>query len=76
MSANALVPAVVREAWGGIDAVVNNASLFEYDDLASYTVPPTCTAAWRANTTPAMLLARALQAALLAAPDDAPGLRW
>jgi NAD(P)-dependent dehydrogenase (short-subunit alcohol dehydrogenase family) len=64
----ALVPAVVRSL-GRIDAVVNNASLFEYDDLASFSAAH-MHRAWRANTAPAILLARALQAALLAAPDD------
>ena len=33
----ALVPAVVQ-GFGRIDAVVNNASLFEYDDVASFNV--------------------------------------
>ena len=53
-----LVPAVLLRC-GRLDAVVNNASLFEYDDVASF-----CSAAmdrhWRANTAPAVLLARAL----------------
>ena len=56
----ALVPAV-QAAFGGIDAVVNNASLFEYDDVASFSVK-TMEAHWRANTAPAILLARALHA--------------
>ena len=59
---NALVP-TVREAFGRVDAVVNNASLFEHDDLASFSVAA-MEAHWRANTAPAILLARALQAAL------------
>lgn len=58
----ALVPAV-REAFGRIDAVVNNASLFEYDDVAGFTVAR-LEAHFRANTAPAILLARALHAAL------------
>ncbi len=59
---NALVPAV-REAFGRIDAVVNNASLFEYDDVTGFTVAR-LEAHFRANTAPAILLARALHAAL------------
>lgn len=58
---NALVPAV-REAFGRIDAVVNNASLFEHDDVASFSHAG-MERAWRANTAPAILLARALHAA-------------
>lgn len=59
---NALVPAV-HAAFGRIDAVVNNASLFEYDDVASFSAAR-MDAHWRANTLPAVLLARALHAAL------------
>ena len=59
---NALVPAV-KQAFGRIDAVVNNASLFEYDDVASFSVKR-MEAHWRANTAPAILLARALHAAV------------
>ncbi len=59
---DALVPAV-REALGRVDAVVNNASLFEYDDVASFSVKA-MEAHWRANTAPAILLARALHAQL------------
>jgi NAD(P)-dependent dehydrogenase (short-subunit alcohol dehydrogenase family) len=59
---NALVPAV-REAFGRIDAVVNNASLFEHDDVASFSMKA-MEAHWRANTAPAILLARALHGAL------------
>ena len=55
-----LVPAVVQ-GFGRIDAVVNNASLFEYDDLASFSFA-SMDRAWRANTAPAVLLARALHA--------------
>jgi NAD(P)-dependent dehydrogenase (short-subunit alcohol dehydrogenase family) len=57
---NALVPAV-PEVFGRIDAVVNNAALFEYDDVASFG-HAAMERAWRANTAPAILLARALQA--------------
>ena len=53
-----LVPAVVQ-AFGRIDAVVNNASLFEQDDVQSFTTER-MQAHWRANTAPAILLARAL----------------
>jgi NAD(P)-dependent dehydrogenase (short-subunit alcohol dehydrogenase family) len=59
---NALVPAV-QAAFGRIDGVVNNASLFEYDDVATFTAAR-MDAHWRANTMPAILLARALHVAL------------
>jgi NAD(P)-dependent dehydrogenase (short-subunit alcohol dehydrogenase family) len=65
----ALVPAVAQ-AFGRLDAVVNNASLFEYDDVASFSVRA-MEAHWRANTAPAILLARALHA-LPALPGEAP----
>ena len=55
---NSLLPAVL-EGFGRVDAVVNNASLFEYDDVASFTAV-SMEAHWRANTMPAILLARAL----------------
>jgi NAD(P)-dependent dehydrogenase (short-subunit alcohol dehydrogenase family) len=58
---NALVPAVAR-AFGRVDAVVNNASLFEYDDLDTFSVAA-MERHWRANTAPAILLARALHRA-------------
>jgi NAD(P)-dependent dehydrogenase (short-subunit alcohol dehydrogenase family) len=54
----ALLPAVAQ-AFGRVDAVVNNASLFEYDDLASFSMAA-LDRAWRANTAPAVILARAL----------------
>ncbi|MDQ2778034.1 MAG: SDR family oxidoreductase [Pseudomonadota bacterium] len=54
----ALVPAVVQ-AFGRIDAIVNNASLFEYDNVESFSVER-MESHWRANTAPAILLARAL----------------
>lgn len=54
----ALVPTVAAH-FKRIDAVVNNASTFEYDNPATF-----CVAAmdrhWRANTAPAVLLAQAL----------------
>jgi hypothetical protein len=54
----ALIP-TVAEAFGRLDAVVNNASLFEYDDVGSFS-SAAMERAWRANTAPAVLLARAL----------------
>jgi NAD(P)-dependent dehydrogenase (short-subunit alcohol dehydrogenase family) len=54
----ALVPAV-HAAFGRIDAVVNNASLFEYDNIDSFDMAR-MDAHWRANTAPAIILARAL----------------
>ena len=57
-----LVPAVVQ-GFGRIDAVVNNASLFEYDDVASFSYGA-MERAWRANTGPAVVLARALHASI------------
>ena len=59
---NALVSAAVAAA-GRLDAVVNNASLFEYDDVATFS-SATMDRQWRANTAPAVLLARALHAHL------------
>ena len=56
----ALLPAVI-EAFGRVDAVVNNASLFEHDDAASFT-HTAMERHWRANTAPAILLAQALHA--------------
>jgi NAD(P)-dependent dehydrogenase (short-subunit alcohol dehydrogenase family) len=57
----ALVPAV-RARFGRIDAVVNNASLFEHDDVFSFSCD-TLDRHVRANTGPAVLLARALHLA-------------
>jgi NAD(P)-dependent dehydrogenase (short-subunit alcohol dehydrogenase family) len=65
----ALVPAV-HAAFGRIDAVVNNASLFVFDDLASFSMA-SMEAHWRANTAPAILLARALHASPDASRADA-----
>lgn len=56
----ALVPAVVAH-FGRLDAVVNNASLFEYDNVAD-AGHAAMDRHWRANTAPAILLARALHA--------------
>jgi NAD(P)-dependent dehydrogenase (short-subunit alcohol dehydrogenase family) len=54
----ALLPAV-HAAFGRVDAVVNNASLFEYDDVPGFSYAA-MERAWRANTAPAIVLARAL----------------
>ncbi|MEF7615232.1 SDR family oxidoreductase [Aquincola sp. MAHUQ-54] len=56
----ALVPAVV-ERLGQLDAVVNNASVFEHDDAASFQ-HATMERHWRANTAAPILLAQALHA--------------
>jgi len=65
----ALVPAVAQ-AFGRIDAVVNNASAFELDDVASFSTA-VMDRMWRANTAPAILLARALHRALPAGHQGA-----
>jgi NAD(P)-dependent dehydrogenase (short-subunit alcohol dehydrogenase family) len=58
----ALVPAVVGH-FGRLDAVVNNASTFEYDQVATF--GHACMERhWRANTAPAVILAQALHAHL------------
>ena len=67
----ALVPAVVTRC-GRLDAVVNNASTFEYDDAASFSYAA-MNAHWRANTAPAIVLAQALHAHLeQRAADEVP----
>lgn len=53
-----LVPAVVAH-FGRLDAVVNNASLFEYDHVESFSYA-SMEVHWRANTAPAVVLSRAL----------------
>jgi NAD(P)-dependent dehydrogenase (short-subunit alcohol dehydrogenase family) len=58
---NALLPRVAT-AFGRIDALVNNASLFEHDDVASFGFA-TMERHWRANTAAPIVLARALHAA-------------
>ncbi|HET7794909.1 MAG TPA: SDR family oxidoreductase [Rhizobacter sp.] len=58
----ALVPAVLAR-FGRLDAVVNSASTFEYDDAQRFSVAAMETH-WRANTAPAVLLAQALHAHL------------
>lgn len=69
----ALVPAV-QARFGRIDAVVNNASLFELDDLASFGFAA-MERHWRANTAAPIVLARALQRAPAATSPPAPGGR-
>lgn len=59
----ALVPQVV-EAFGRLDAVVNNAALFEHDDAASFAYE-TMDRHWRSNVGPAVLLSQALHQHLL-----------
>lgn len=54
----ALVPAVAQ-AMRRLDAVVNNASHFEYDNAQTFSYAA-MDAHWRANTAPAVLLAQAL----------------
>ena len=54
----ALVPAVVARL-GRVDAVVNNASTFEHDDVSTFSYDA-MDRHWRANTAPAIVLARAL----------------
>jgi NAD(P)-dependent dehydrogenase (short-subunit alcohol dehydrogenase family) len=58
----ALVPAV-RSHFDRLQAVVNNASLFEYDDVHSFGYA-TMERHWRSNVAPAVLLAQALHADL------------
>ncbi|MGY4830948.1 SDR family oxidoreductase [Sphaerotilaceae bacterium SBD11-9] len=65
----ALVPAVLAR-FDRLDAVVNSASTFEYDDVQRFSVAA-MEAHWRANTAPAVLLAQALHAHL--AGTERPG---
>ncbi len=60
----ALVPAV-QAAFGRIDAVVNNASLFEYDSVEDFSFAA-MDRHWRANVAPAIVLARALHGCVTA----------
>jgi NAD(P)-dependent dehydrogenase (short-subunit alcohol dehydrogenase family) len=55
-----LLPQVAAH-FGRVDAVVNNASLFEYDTSASFS-HASMESHWRANTAPAVILAQALHA--------------
>jgi NAD(P)-dependent dehydrogenase (short-subunit alcohol dehydrogenase family) len=64
----ALAPAVIARA-GRLDAVVNNASHFAYDDAASFSYAA-MDAHWRANIAPAVVLAQALDSHLQAAGRD------
>jgi NAD(P)-dependent dehydrogenase (short-subunit alcohol dehydrogenase family) len=66
----ALVPAVAAH-FGRVDAVVNNASIFEYDDPATFSVAA-MDKHWRANTAPAVLLSQALHAHLTGDGVDRP----
>ncbi|MED5620456.1 SDR family oxidoreductase [Ideonella sp. BN130291] len=58
----ALLPAVVQQL-GRADAVVNSASTFEHDGIDSFSYDA-MDRHWRANTAPAIVLARALHAHL------------
>lgn len=58
----ALVPNVIKHL-GRLDAVVNSASIFEYDSIATFSVRA-MEAHWRANTAPAIILAQALHGCL------------
>lgn len=66
----ALVPEVAA-FFDRLDAVVNNASTFEYDEPASFTFA-SMEKHWRANTAPACLLAQALHAHLESRAEEAP----
>lgn len=70
-SCRALVPAVVAR-FGRLDAVVNNASLFEPDHAADFTYAA-MERHWRANTAPAIVLAQALHDHLAARGAAEPG---
>ena len=61
----ALLPAVLSH-FGRLRAVVNNASLFEYDDVQTFG-HASMDRHWRCNVAPAVLLAQALHAHLVAA---------
>jgi len=63
-----LLPAVIAR-FGRVDALVNNASVFEYDDVQSFGVA-SMERHFRANTAPAVLLARELHAHLGARGAD------
>lgn len=54
----ALLPAVLAH-FGRLDALVNNASLFEYDDVQAFSFAQ-MEAHWRANTAAPIVLSRAL----------------
>ena len=63
----ALVPAVCAH-FGRLQAVVNNASLFEHDDVLSFSTA-LMERHWRSNVAPAVLLAQALHAQLGEGPS-------
>jgi len=63
----ALVPTVLRQ-FGSLQAVVNNASLFEYDDVQTFG-HALMERHWRSNVAPAILLAQALHAYLQGSAD-------
>jgi NAD(P)-dependent dehydrogenase (short-subunit alcohol dehydrogenase family) len=65
---NALVPAVVARL-GRLDAIVNNASIFEYDEVATLS-HATLERHWKVNTAPALILARALHRHLAGGSED------
>ena len=67
----ALLPAV-QAHFGRVDALVNNASLFEYDAVADFSYAA-MERHWRANTAPAIVLARALHACVSAPGHPAGG---
>ena len=64
----ALVPAVLAQ-FNRLDAVVNNASTFEYDTAATFS-HAAMDKHWRANTAPAVILAQALYAHLSSRGND------
>ena len=63
LACRALVPAVLAH-FKRLDAVVNNASTFEYDNASRFSYAA-MDSHWRANTGPAVLLAQALYEHLL-----------
>jgi len=65
---HALVPAVAAN-FQRLDAVVNSASVFEYDDPATFSAAA-MDKHWRANTAPAVILAQALHAHLAGCSED------
>jgi NAD(P)-dependent dehydrogenase (short-subunit alcohol dehydrogenase family) len=67
----ALLPRIVQR-FGAVDAVVNNASLFEHDGVASFGYEA-LTAHLRTNAGAPVLLAQALHAHILSRSDTATG---
>jgi NAD(P)-dependent dehydrogenase (short-subunit alcohol dehydrogenase family) len=68
----ALLPAV-QAAYGRVDAVVNNAALFEHDTARDFSYAA-MDRHWRSNTAPAIVLAQALHQAVLARGPAARGV--